>query len=157
MSLRKRYVRPEFNKRIEKLLIRAVLIGMLFLVTFQFIMLNESARVFLNYATTLEGDSLEDSGILTKEGSLYIMLESEYLIPKAKLLQNGEPVATLDTREVKISVRNNDVLELDASKSGDEFVLVCVVGISDNVLQPSVGLRVKARNKIELISRVKLK
>ena len=39
----------------------------------------------------------------------------------------------------------------------DEFVHICIVGISDNVELPRVGQRVKAKNRIELISRVKLK
>ena len=157
LSLKIRNLSPELINKFETLLVRAVLLGMLLLITFQCVMLNESARVFLNYATTLEGGALEESAILTREGSLYLVLENEGPIPEAKLLLNGEPVTALDTDEVKIMVRNNDVLELDTSRSDDEFVHICVVGISDNVLQPSVGLRVKARNKIELISRVKLK
>ncbi len=157
MSSGNRKRRPGFVFKTEKLLLRAVIIGMLVLVSLQFVMLNQSARVFLNYATTLEGGPLEEARMLTNEGSIFIMLENEHLFPQAKLLLNGEPAAIFDKREIQLTVRNNDVLELDASKANDEFIYICIAGISDNVVQPSIGLRIKAKNKIELISRVRLK
>lgn len=142
---------------IERLLIRMAFIGMLALIAFQFVLLNDTARVFLNYATTLEGGPLEETQMLSKEGSIYIMLENEKCVPGAKLLLNGEPLAVLEKQEIKVNVRNNDVLELDASKCADEFVHIRIVGISDNIQQPYVGQRAKAKGRIELISRVKLK
>jgi hypothetical protein len=143
--------------KVEKLLIKAVTIGLFLLICFQFIMLNDSARVFLNYTSALEGGPLGETEMLTKEGSVYVLLENEQLMPRAQLLINGEPVAAFNNREIEVVVKNNDLLELDAARAVDEYVNVSVVGISDNVLQPSVGLRIKAKNKIEVISRVRLK
>lgn len=146
-----------FTVKVERLLVKAVLIGMLLIVGMQFIMLNDSARVFLNYTASLEGGSLGETGILTKEGSVFLELESEELMPQVKLLVNGEPIASFDKGEIEVVVKNNDLLEMDAVRVTDEYVHVSVVGVTDNILQPSVGLRIRAKNRIETISRVRLK
>lgn len=157
MPANKSNMGPGFAIKIEMLLIRAAVAGMIALIVFQLVMLNDSARVFLNYAASLEGGALEEMQIHTKQGSVYIALENERLMPKAKLLINGEIAASFDKREIHLEVRNNDVLELDASKNDDEFVHICIVGISDNIELPKVGQRVKAKKRIEPISRVRLK
>lgn len=157
MSRNRSNTEPGFALKIERLIIRASVAGMIVLIVFQFVMLNDTARVFLNYATTLEGGPLEETQMHVREGSVYVTLENENLVPEAKLLLNGEPAGAFNRREIKVNVRNNDVLELDASKCGEEFVHICVVGITDNIELPRVGQRVKAKNRIELISRVKLK
>ncbi|MGI6698085.1 MAG: hypothetical protein GX918_05765 [Clostridiales bacterium] len=157
MSENRSNTEPGFALKIERLIIRAAVIGMIVLMVFQFVMLNDTARVFLNYATTLEGGPLEETQMHVKVGSVYVMLENEDPMPEAKLLLNGEPAGAFNRREIQVNVRNNDVLELDASMYDDEFVHICIVGISDKVELPRVGQRVKAKNRIELISRVKLK
>lgn len=157
MSRNRSNSEPGLAIKIERLIIRAAVAGMIALMVFQFVMLNDTARVFLNYATTLEGGALEETQMHVREGSVYVMLENENPMPEAKLLLNGEPAGVFNKREIQVNVRNNDVLELDASKCGGEFVHICIVGISDNVELPRVGQRVKAKNRIELISRVKLK
>jgi hypothetical protein len=157
MAGKDRIKKNNFTLKIEKLLIKAVIAGLILLVGFQFIMLNDTARVFLNYTAGLEGSSFGADGMLTKEGRIYILLENEMLMPGVQLLVNGEPAASFNRREIELTVRNNDLLELDAARVNDEYIHISVVGISDNVLQPSVGLRVKAKSRIETISRVRLK
>lgn len=147
----------KYDYRIERLLFKGVLFGMLILIFFQCIMLKEPVRIFLNYAMTLEGIPLEESGMVSKKGSLHLRLEEGGPCAETKLLLNGEPAAAFDVQEVKIIVRNNDILELDATGNKDKFVYIRVVGVSDNVTGPPVGLQIRAKNRIELISRVKLK
>ena len=142
---------------VEKLLFKAAIAGIILLIVFQAIMLNESARVFLSYTTRLEGETLEQGGLLSTSGRIIIRIENEELFPEALLLVNGEPVAAFDKREVEIQVRNNDLVEIDVSRIKDKTLYFSIVGISDNVIQPTIGMRVKARNKIQVISRVKLK
>ncbi len=157
MSSRRRYAVREYNKRIEKLLFKAVLLGLLILVVFQIVMLKDSVRMFLNYTTMLEGRSLRAEGMLMEEGYVCLSLENGTSLSGIELLLNGEPIASLDTRGVRVHVRNNDVLELDASRNKKGCAWVHVVEVSDNVMQPPVGLRTRAANKINLISRITIK
>ena len=89
MSENRSNTEPGFALKIERLIIRAAVIGMIVLMVFQFVMLNDTARVFLNYATTLEGGPLEETQMHVKVGSVYVMLENEDPMPEAKLLLNG--------------------------------------------------------------------
>lgn len=157
MSLRRRRIKREYNGKIETLLFRVVLFGLSLLVIFQFIMLKESVRKSLNYAIMLEGGSLGGEGVLMREGYVYLTLEKDIPLFEVKLLLNGEPVANLDAYKTKVSVRHNDVLELDASKSTKGYACVRIVDVSDNVIQPMAGLQIRAGNKIMLISRVSLR
>ncbi len=142
---------------VERLILKAVIAGILLLIAFQALMLNDTARVFLNYTTRLEGDSLQEAGLLSTSGKIIVKMENQELYPEAMLLVNGEPVARFDRQEVEVEVKNNDLLELDASRVKKQSLYFTVVGVSDNVLKPSIGMRVSAKNKIEVISRVKLK
>ncbi len=158
MSLRRRRIKREYNRKIETLLLRVVLFGLSLLVIFQFIMLREPVRKSLNYAIMLEGDSLREEGVLMREGYVYLTLEKDIPLFEVKLLLNGEPVANLDAYKTKVSVRHNDVLELDASKgTKGYYACVRIVDVSDNVIQPMAGLQIRAGNKIMLISRVTLR
>jgi hypothetical protein len=157
MAVNKRKNKPDITCRVERIIVKAVVIGVLSLIVFQAIMLNETARVFLNYATRLEGGPLEETGILSSGGRLIIKLENREEYPQALLLVNGEPVAAFDKKELEVNVRNNDLIEVDATKVKDEYLYISVVGVSDNIIQPSIGLKIKAKNKIQIISRVKLK
>ncbi|MDI6706378.1 MAG: hypothetical protein QME73_08990 [Bacillota bacterium] len=157
MVAKSRKNRPDISYRVEKIILKAVIIGVLLLISFQAIMLNETARVFLNYATRLEGGSMEESGIISPEGKLVLRLENLDKYPQALLLVNGEPVASFENAEIEVNIRNNDLIEIDATKVDDDYLYISIVGVSDNVISPSIGYRVKARNKIQLFSRVKLK
>lgn len=149
--------RPDFMRRMEKSIIKLAMAGIAVLVVFQVIMLNDTARVFLNYATRLEGGSLEDSAMLSSVGRVVLRLENDNTFHRAFILVNGEPVTALSSSEIELEVRNNDLVEIDATKVEDQYIYLTTVGVSDNVLQPSIGQRVKARNRIELFSRIRLK
>jgi hypothetical protein len=149
--------RPDFICRMEKSIIKLAMVAIAILVFFQVIMLNDTARVFLNYATRLEGGSLEDSAMLSSVGRVVLRLENDNTFHRAFILVNGEPVTALSSSEIELEVRNNDLVEIDATKVEDQYIYLTTVGVSDNVLQPSIGQRVKARNRIELFSRIRLK
>jgi hypothetical protein len=148
---------PGFMHRVEKSIIKLAVAGIVILVVFQAIMLNDTVRVFLNYATRLEGGPLEDSAMLSSGGRVVLRLENDNTFPQAFILVNGEPVKALNDYEIELEVRNNDLIEIDATNVGDEYVYLTTVGVSDNVLQPSIGQRAKARKRIELFSRIRLK
>lgn len=157
MVAKSRKDRPDISYRVEKVILKAVIIGVLLLVAFQAIMLNETARVFLNYTTRLEGGTMEETGIFPPEGKLVLRLENLDKHPQALLLVNGEPVASFENSEIEVNIRNNDLIEIDATKVDDDSLYISVVGVSDNVISPPIGYRVTARNKIQLFSRVRLK
>jgi len=142
---------------VERLIFKAVIVGIILLIIFQASMLNETVRVFLNYTTRLEGDSLQEAGLLSERGMIIVKIENEELFPDALLLVNGEPAAGFDKKEIEIQVKNNDLIEIDASRIKKQPIYVTVIGISDNVLKPTIGMRIRAKNKIQIISRIKLK
>lgn len=157
MFRKPRNKQSDITLKLERLILKAVISGIILLIIFQAIMLNDTARVFLNYTTRLEGDSLQETGLLSAKGKIIVKLENQELCSDALLLVNGEPAARFDKREIEVQVKNNDLIEIDTSRVKNQIIYFTVVGISDNVLEPSIGTRIKAKNKIEVISRIKLK
>lgn len=157
MARKLRGKQPDVARKVEGFILKAAITGIVLLTLFQAIMLNDTARVFLNYTSKLEGQSLDESGLLTTTGKLIIRIENEEVFPEVLLLVNGEPVAAFDRKEIGVQVRNNDLVEVDASRLKERSIYLSIVGVSDNVIQPTIGMRVRARNKIQVISRVKLK
>ncbi len=73
-----------------------------------------------------------------------------------KILLNGEPIGEFYNDEVKIYVRNNDIIEIDGTKYDDQLK-VKVIGVSKNVETPKLDTTVITFQSIEILSRVKLK
>lgn len=120
---------------------------------------------FLNYSSDYDSytySMLNDNKLLafndekTDEKGMIILKNMTPNHGDIKILLNGEPIDEFYDDEIKIYVRNNDIIEVDGTKYNNPLK-VKVVGISKNVETPKLDTTVVTFRSIEILSRVRLK
>ncbi len=139
----------KFLEKIEKYLIRFIVLGVLLMVLVQGMMTRDSLRFYLSWSERMEGQVLEypvskdntaaeeslDTGINSPYASLSLSLEKYSSLPEAMILVNGEKVDAFENREVNLRLMAGDVVEIDATFY-DFPVEVKVGKVSDNLAFP---------------------
>lgn len=143
-----------FNK-VEKLIFLLFLSCFILLLTVQFLSYSSDYDHYTynmirnNKLLTLNDEKINEKGIIVLKN----MTQNHEDI---KILLNGEPIGEFYNDEVKIYVRNNDIIEIDGTKYDDQLK-VKVIGVSKNVETPKLDTTVITFQSIEILSRVKLK
>jgi hypothetical protein len=139
------------NKHISKVL---VLLFSALLVS-QFLLMNNNIKTIMSRTDKLEGISIEDSQLFIKKGELEITIENDSYITPLVFYINGERAASASGRSVRLTVKDNDIIEVSGADSSDVAVLK-ITAISDNVIVPELGKLVYVNNNLVMIDRVKL-
>ncbi len=114
-----------------------------------------NARVLL---TTIDKD--EDVSVSANQdsirlGEITISLNGVHPSDDIKILQNGEPIAVFYDKEIKITVADNSVIEIDGSKINKEFY-VDIINVSDNIKFENVS-QIRVNSNIAMVGRIFVK
>jgi hypothetical protein len=147
-----------FNgRKLERILIICFTICVLLLITAQFLMTNPSIRVFLTQEENAEGAFFEQSGTIYDKGILSIeLIDSARLRDDAWVLVNGLKVTNFTQKQVSISVKDGDLVEIDGTKVSNAFA-VKVSSYSSNAKLIIDNSSLVVNRSIGVLARVKLK
>jgi len=140
------------NIKLDKLL---MLMLSLLLIT-QVVFLNQNTRTILSRIDRLEGSSVADSQLFIKRGEVELTIESHENTSGLVFYINGEEVPVRAGKSIKLTVKDNDVLEVSGADFSDIAVLR-LSSVSDNVIVPEPGKIVYINGNLVLIDRVRLK
>lgn len=92
---------------------------------------------------------------LMQEPAITFQLKNYSTLPLARVLVNGESRGEFRDRYVTVFVQEGDVLEVDGSRYSRSFDIV-VLDVSEEVLVPSAGTRLRVDGGITRLDRVRL-
>ena len=118
----------KFFDRVERTLIRVIVIALVALVVVQGIMTNDQLRFYLSWSERMEGQALnlQEEEIPTAPDNaaqvavapqawLTLGVKDFTALPRAKVLVNGQEYASFDTSKVELKVNPQDVVEIDST------------------------------------------
>jgi len=114
-----------------------------------------NARFFLNTIDKDEGVSVSANQDSIRLGEITLRLNGVHPSDDIKILQNGEAISVFYDKEVKITVADNSVIEIDGSKTKQEFY-VEILSVSDNIRLETVS-QIRVNSNIAMIGRVFVK
>ncbi|MEN6351790.1 MAG: hypothetical protein ABFD08_20690 [Syntrophomonas sp.] len=162
-----------FFDKMEKILIRSIVLGLVVLVVVQGLMTKEPWRIYLSWGEKMEGQSIglpassQKSDSLTAankvksklnspQSQLTLSLEKFSSLPEASILVNGKKKADFTNKEVNIEVKAGDVLEIDSSLYNFP-VDYQISKISNNLAYPDQGTVYTANQSIVMVGKVIVK
>lgn len=140
---------------IERLLFLTC-IGVFILMLFvQAALTSPSVRTFINGTSTLEGIPLETEEYLYAEGEIELKLLSNNSNEDLKILLNGEELTAFSQDSIKLTVKNGDVIEIDASNSYENNI-VEIASKSENIATDCLGKKLSVNGKIKQLVKLKV-
>jgi hypothetical protein len=130
----------------------AVLVSALLLA--QLALTTPGARTVLTFIDRFEGGGVADSAGTLAE--LTLSLIGAEPAPEIEILQNGQPVAVFYDREIKITVSDNSVIEIDGRKIKKPFT-VEITAVSPNAALENNTASVAVNSNISRIGRIFIK
>ncbi|HNX28612.1 MAG TPA: hypothetical protein PKN87_04275 [Syntrophomonadaceae bacterium] len=155
--------------KIEKIIIRVIVLGIVVLVVVQGVMVHEPARLYLSWAERMEGQILEypvagnqedaenePAAVKSPQAVLKLTISQFSSLPRAKILINGQEQAAFDNREMEIPLMAGDIIEIDCT--GYDFPVEFVIeATSENMAWPQQGKTYTANQSIVMIGKVIVK
>jgi len=161
----------QWAERVERSLIRFVILLSIVVVVSQGLLSHEKLRLFLSYPDQLEGTAFKEEAKTafspaasekpagekqSREGLLAITCVTGPRYPQVKILINGKVAGDLGRGSIALPVREGDLVEIDGT--GYQAVLTFrLTGVSDNISEPRVGTEVVTHQSIERLGRVTLR
>ncbi|NLW90640.1 MAG: hypothetical protein GXY34_03450 [Syntrophomonadaceae bacterium] len=154
--------------RFERYLIRFILITLVSVIVIQGLMTRDSFRLYLSWSERMEGQGIYypvsrenvseklPGKIQSPQASLVISIESFSSLPMADLLVNGRRCKTFENKDVKITVKAGDRLEIDSTRYSFP-VKYRIKAVSQNVGFPEVNSSYTANQGIVMIGNVIVK
>jgi hypothetical protein len=158
--------------RLERLLMRLVVIGIVAIVLVQGIMTHDSWRLYLSWGERMEGQSIEYPAINMPERELprkhgstahysrqadLVLEAKEYSsLPRAVLLVNGQKTASFEETKKTLKVRGGDVVEIDSTAYNFPIEYV-VREVSPNCTSPKKGQLFTANQNIVMVGKIIVK
>lgn len=143
------------NYGFEKILFFAFLCLFIAIVFIQGTLLNPSLRSYLIKDEEINGRPLGSEEYLYKEGVISIALLANENNEDLKLLVNGDEVAVFSQNLITLTVKDGDVIEVDASSIDNEAELE-IISASENIAGVEVGKKIKVNANIEEITRISI-
>lgn len=130
-----------------------ILVGLLLLS--QLVLTTPGARAVLTYIDKFEGAyvSSVNTGRL---GEITLSLVGIEPVSDIEILQNGQPIAIFYEKEVKITVSDNSVIEIDGRNVKTPFT-VEIKGITSNIDIENNVTSIEVNSNISLIGRIFIK
>jgi len=143
-----------FNK-IESFILKLCIVSVLVLVGLQGFITNNELAVFLNQPESNLEIGLDD--LKSKEKGIILLSIEGKDFEDVEILKNGEVIDKFGkNNEIKLTVYNNDLIEVNGTKYSDS-IKVKVVGVSKNVQLPKLNSVVNTSQSIEILGMVILK
>jgi len=114
-----------------------------------------NARFLLTTVDKDEDVSVSSNQDSIRLGEITLKLNGIQPSDEIKILQNGEPIAVFYDKEIKITVADNSVIEIDGSKIKQEFY-VDILNISDNIKLENIS-QIRVKSNIAMIGRIFIK
>lgn len=156
-------------EKIEKILMRIVIIGFVLIVIVQGFMTNDPIRLYLSWAERMEGqvlefpvagqnDPLENEPIAVDSPQAVLTLSVDQFssLPRAKVLVNDEERLAFDEREIQVPVMAGDIVEIDCTQY-DFPIDFAIKKTSENLAYPEQGKVFTANKSIVMIGKVIVK
>lgn len=158
----------KFIDRVEKGLIRFIVLALVILVIAQGAMSSDTMRFYLSWGERMEGQVInlptekkeseqQSAGKVESPYAIISLSVQKYsALPKAEILVNGEKAGTFASREVEIRLMAGDVVEID-STAYNFPVEYKVESHSENLAYPRKGQTFTANQTIVMIGEIIVK
>lgn len=139
----------------ERVLFISFIVTFVIMVFVQAALTSPSIRASLSISDELEGTPLAMEEYLYSKGEIVLQLINSKKNESLKILVNGEEVGSFLQKNVKIKVKNGDVIEIDGS-SVNEDMEIAIISKSDNIITECIGKRILVNSNIKKIVKVKI-
>lgn len=157
-------------EKIEKILMRIIVLGIVLLVLVQGVMTSDPIRLYLSWAERMEGQILEfpvasrqqqapesqPIAIGSPQAVVTLSVSQFSSLPKAKILINDQERAVFDNREMEIPLMAGDIIEVDCTQY-DFPIEFTIKGTTENLAYPEQGKSYTANQSIVMIGKVIVK
>lgn len=158
-----------FINRVEKYLIRFIVLGVIALVIIQGLLTDDSMRFYLSLGEKMEGQVIElpdnqqvnpeaatGSAATSPYASLTFSIKEFSSLPRAQVLVNGERKAEFNNSKVNLTVMGGDIIEIDSSAYNFPVEYVIEKG-SANLGYPRQGQTFTGNQSIVMIGKIIVK
>lgn len=158
-----------FINRVEKGLVRFVLVSLLIMVLVQGLMTADPIRFYLSWGERMEGQNIQFPVNTNQEAStapvneikspqarLAIGVDKYSSLPRAKILVNGQEKYTFTDKKVTVEINAGDTLEIDSSAYNFPIDFK-VTAVSSNLAFPEQGQTYTANQTIVMVGKVIVK
>jgi len=158
--------------KVEKYLIRIIVLSLLVIVVVQGMMTHDPLRLYLSWSERMEGQVVEypvaaDIKTVNKDNrerlkatspQTYLVMEIKDFssLPRSIILVNGREKARFNNKEVKLLLKANDVVEID-SCAYNFPVNYYIKNSSDNLAFPKKETMYTANQSIAMIGKIIVK
>lgn len=156
--------------RVEKYLMRLVVVSLVMVVVAQGLMTDDSTRFYMSWSERMEGQNLPtpvvvpddklspstNADIKSPEALLTIELSQYTSAPQAKILINGQSRYSFSRQQVLIRVKAGDTVEIDASNCRVPLDFKIVSG-SANLAYPNQGQVFSGNQSMVMIGKIIVK
>lgn len=165
---------PKFFEKVEKYLIRSIVLGFVLMVIVQGLMTQEPWRMYLSWNERMEGQNIElpastahekstkisqenhQASVQSPQAMLTISLQQFSSLPKASILVNGKVSGYFNEKEIKLNINGGDVLEIDSTFYNFP-VNYHINSVSENMAFPKRGADYTGNQSIVMIGKVIVK
>lgn len=163
-----------FVEKVEKFLVRAIILAVLIIVVVQGAMTKDSWRFYLSLGERLEGQTIEfpvnnfpaDSrknsanlngqALQSPHAEITLQVEKFSSLPHAIIMVNGEERAKFANGEVVLQLNAGDVVEIDSSYY-DFPLSFTIKDCSPNLAYPEKGKTFTSNQSIAMIGKIIVK
>ena len=149
-------VKKNFRFNIEQILCSLSIILFTIMIIMQGILTIPAARTSLVTNRELEGKPLGTEEYLYAQGEIVLGLKGKKTDENLKILINGKEIASFQTSNVILTVKDGDVLEVDGSDVPNS-VEIEVANTSGNIIPGIIGKRVIVNSEVKKLTRVRMK
>ncbi|MEQ8200851.1 MAG: hypothetical protein ABRQ24_05455 [Syntrophomonadaceae bacterium] len=156
--------------RVEKGLIRFVIIGIVIMVVVQGFMSVDPIRLYLSWGERMEGENIRLPVAATKtetddpdveeavspQARLALEISHFSSLPRARILVNGSERTSFNGKQVNLAVQAGDTVEIDATAYNFPIEF-SVTAVSSNLVFPEKNLKYTANQTMVMIGKVIVK
>lgn len=156
-------------ERVERILMRLVVIALVAVVVVQGVMTNDQARFYLSWSERMEGQALNleeaDRGtapstptqsVVAPQALLTLGVKDFSSLPKARVLVNGQEYSAFNSSKVELKISPQDVVEID-STAYNFPVEFQVISRSPNLAYPRQGQIYAANQSMVMVGKIIVK
>lgn len=164
---------PKFFEKVEKYLIRSIVLGLVLMVIVQGLMTQDSWRMYLSWNERMEGQNIElpastahekskvpqdnlQASLQSPQAMLTISLQKFSSLPRASVLVNGKAAGCFNEKEVRLQINGGDVLEIDSTFYNFP-VNYHIESVSENMAFPKKDADYTGNQSIVMIGKVIVK
>ena len=157
--------------RVEKGLIRFVVIGMVIMVVVQGFMSVDPIRLYLSWGERMEGEQVQlpaaatktepadpdvEEAVVSPQARLVLEITHFSSLPRARILVNGAERATFNGKRVSLPVQAGDTVEID-STAYNFPIEFSVAAASANLVFPEKSQKYTANQTVVMVGKVVVK